>query len=384
VGPLEALVDVGRHRDAMVRLTRELVAFDTENPPGRGYEECGARLERALLEVGLVPERIGPGPCLSATWGTGDRALYLHGHYDVVPAQDRAQFSPRVEDGRIWGRGTADMKGGLAAMLYALVAVREAGVPIDGRVVLNLVPDEETGGPGGSAWLAPNGRLLQPGQAVGMLTAEPTGGVVWNASRGAVSLRVTVRGREAHVGLMHTGDNAFERMVSVAARMSAFREALPAPGVLLLGGAASSGSNFNVVPARASFTIDRRPNPDEDVAAERARLEALFDELRAEGHEIEVETLQQADSGACPPDTPLGRALSGSIERIEGEAPAFELCPGVLETRWYAREGLPAYAYGPGVLEVAHGPDEHLDVDSMVRCASVYAATIADVLTRAP
>jgi succinyl-diaminopimelate desuccinylase len=364
----------------MVRLTRDLVAIDTENPPGRGYEECAARLERALREVDLEPVQIGPGPCLSATWGTGDRALYLHGHYDVVPAQDREQFSPRVEGGRIRGRGSADMKGGLAAMLYAVVAVREAGAPVDGRVVVNLVPDEETGGPGGSAWLAPNGRLLQPGPAIGMLTAEPTGGAVWNASRGAVTLRVTVRGREAHVGLMHSGDNAFERMVEVAGRVSALRAQLAPPGILLVGGTASSGSNFNVVPAQASFTLDRRPNPDEDVAAERARLEALFDDLRAEGHEIEVETLQCADSGTCPPDTPLGRALARSIERVEGAPAEFELCPGVLETRWYAREGVPAYAYGPGGLEVAHGPQEHLDVEAMVRCSAVYAGTIAEAL----
>jgi succinyl-diaminopimelate desuccinylase len=391
---MDWLAGLGRHRDHMVRLTRDLVAVDTENPPGRGYAACADVLERALRELDLEPERVDrERPCLSATWGTGDRALYLHGHYDVVPAQDRAQFEPRVEDGSIWGRGSADMKGGLAAMLLALAAVREAGAPIDGRVVVNLVPDEETGGPGGSPRLSRDGRLLRPGPSVGMLTPEPTSGVIWNASRGAITQRVTVRGREAHVGLMHAGDNAFERMVAIAQRLGELRaevagrrteHAISPPeaahSILLLGGSASSGSNFNVVPAQASFTLDRRPNPEEDVAGEQARLDAVFEELRADAHEIDVETLQRADSAGSPADAPLGRTLAESIVRIEGAAPAFELCPGVLEIRWYAREGLPAYAYGPGRLDLAHGPNEHLEIESLVRCAAVYAATIAGAL----
>jgi succinyl-diaminopimelate desuccinylase len=384
----------------MVGFTSELIAIDTTNPPGRGYETCARVLERRLGELDLTPDIVvpalpgrEPGPCLSSTWGTGDRVLYLHGHYDVVPAQQPTQFDPLVDDGRIWGRGSADMKGGIAAMLFAVVAAREAHPRIDGRVVLNLVPDEETGGPGGSAWLSPHGRLIQPGASIGMLTTEPTGGVVWHASRGAISQRVTVHGREAHVGLVHAGDNAFERMTAIVARLSALRDEVQerhtaytidppeaARSILLLGGMASSGANFNMVPARASFTLDRRPNPEEDVDEERARLEALFDELRAEGHDIEVETLQLADSGGCERDAPLGRALAASIEQVEGDPARFEMCPGVLETRWYAREGVPAYAYGPGRLDVSHGPDEHLEIESMVHCAAVYASVITQVL----
>jgi succinyl-diaminopimelate desuccinylase len=388
------------YRDEMVNLTTELIRVDTSNPPGHGYEACAAVLERHLRELDLEPEVVvpelpgrEPGPCLSASWGTGDRALYLHGHYDVVPAQRAAQFKPLVEDGRILGRGSADMKGGIVAMLFAMVAAREAQPQIDGRVVLNLVPDEETGGPGGSAWLSPNGRLLQPGAAIGMLTPEPTGGVVWHASRGAISQRVTVHGREAHVGLAHAGDNAFERMTAIATRLAALRDEVQqrrtgyaidppeaAHSILLLGGMTSSGANFNVVPATASFTLDRRPNPEEDVAEERARLEAVLDELRADGHQIEIEMLQLAESGGSEIDTPLGRALAASIEQVEGDAPRFEMCPGVLETRWYATEGVPAYAYGPGRLDVSHGPGEYLEIESMLRCSATYAKVITDVL----
>jgi succinyl-diaminopimelate desuccinylase len=383
----------------MAELTRRLVAVDTTNPPGRGYADCARLLRDVLAELGLPCESrevslpgLEPRYCLRSEWGAGSRSLYLHGHYDVVPAQSPDQFAPRVADGCVWGRGSADMKGGLAAMIYALVAVREAGAELDGRVVLQLVPDEENGSAGGSAWLLEHGLLVDDG-AIGMLTPEPTSGVIWNASRGAVSQRITVHGRESHVGLLHAGDNAFERMVDVVAALRELRDelsgrrtgyAIEPPdarrSILLLGGMASSGAGFNVVPAQASFTLDRRPNPEEDLDAERARLLELIDRFRADGYRIDVETLQEAFPGGCSEDDPLAAALADSAGAVHGTRPVFQLCPGVLETRWYARSGVPAYAYGPGRLEVAHGPEEQVEVAALVRSAAVYAATIERVL----
>jgi succinyl-diaminopimelate desuccinylase len=254
------------------------------------------------------------------------------------------------------------------------------------------VPDEEDGSAGGSAWLTDQGALVDRG-AIGMLTPEPTSGVVWNACRGAITQRVTVHGRESHVGLLHAGDNAFERMVDVVQELRRLRDevaerrtgyAIEPPearrSVLLLGGIASSGAGFNVVPARASFTLDRRPNPEEDLDAERARLTAVVDRFRADGYRIDVETLQDTFAAGCPDDDPLAVALADGVEATEGARPAFELCPGVLEIRWYAREGVPAYAYGPGRLEVAHGADEHVDIPALTRCAAVYARTIERLL----
>jgi succinyl-diaminopimelate desuccinylase len=388
-----------RYEEDIARLTERLVAIDTTNPPGRGYAACAELLEETLGELGLpgtmrrvdLPGR-DPRFCLRAEWGTGSRALYLHGHYDVVPAQSPSQFLPRREDGRLVGRGSADMKSGLAAMIYAIVALRDAGFTPDGRVVLQLVPDEEDGSRGGSRWLLEN-HLLADDRAIGMLTPEPTSGVVWSASRGAITQRLTVHGRESHVGLLHAGDNAFERLLDVAAGFRQLRDELaehrtayaidpPDAGrsILLLGGVASSGSGFNVVPAAASFTLDRRPNPEEDLDDERARLAALVDRFRADGYSIEVETLQEAFASASPDDGELATALAGSVAEVEGEPPPFELCPGVLETRWYARLGIPAYAYGPGLLEVAHGSEEYVEIAAVVRCAEVYARTIERML----
>jgi acetylornithine deacetylase/succinyl-diaminopimelate desuccinylase family protein len=355
---------VAPYADAIADLTRRLVAIPSENPPGNHYAECVAVLEAELASLDLAPHRLTP-EILRASVGAGPRALYFHGHYDVVPAQARSQFEPRQDGNRLYGRGTADMKGGLAAMIYAMVALRDLGAP--GRVVLNLVPDEETGGARGSRVLAERGDLATDG--IGMLTMEPTSGVVWNANRGAISLRVTTRGRAAHVGLAHTGINAFEKMLDVAQALRRIGDDVTARGsVLLLGGTIESGANFNVVPEACTMTVDRRPDPEESLEAEKQRLlDALGD--------AEVEIFQEAPSARTPEDDPLGCALAQAIEAVEGERPRFELCPGLLETRWYAQVGLPAFAYGPGMLEVAHQADEHVELPRLARAAAIYAQT---------
>jgi acetylornithine deacetylase/succinyl-diaminopimelate desuccinylase-like protein len=287
------------------------------------------------------------------------------------------------------------MKSGLAAMLYAAVALHRLRVPLDGRVGLVFVPDEETGGHRGSGFLAATKRLGKNG--IGMLTPEPTSGVVWNANRGALTLRVTVHGREAHVGLLHQGRNAFEDAVRVvgglqrlarrvARRRTRFRVTPEAArrSLTLIGGRVEAGSNFNVVPGRCVFTVDRRMNPEEDYEAEWQALSAVFDEARRDGVKLDVELLQEGRPSGTAEGTPLGRALGRHAREVTGKTPKFEMCPGLLETRFYAEQGMPAYAYGPGLLSISHGPQEFVDTDRIVDCAAVYARVAADVLQASP
>jgi succinyl-diaminopimelate desuccinylase len=198
--PLAAWIE--SRADEMAGLLADLVAVDTENPPGRGLGACAAVLRDALDDLGLSPHVIAvppagelEDPCVvRAVAGDGPRTVYFHGHFDVVPGQRRDQFASRRRDGRVVGRGTADMKGGLVSMAYGAAAARELGLLTGGRIVLHLVCDEETGSTAGSGHLRDSG-LIDPA-AVAMLTPEPTGGLVWHASRGAITLRVELTGRE--------------------------------------------------------------------------------------------------------------------------------------------------------------------------------------------
>ena len=129
------------------------------------------------------------------------------------------------------------------------------------------------------------------------------------------------------------------------------------------------------IPAESpfSFTIDRRINPEEDLEKEKSRLcDAL------EGFEIEI--LQEEPAAATPENDPLAVALSCHVKTITGKEPVFEMCPGLLETRFYASLGIPAFAYGPGLLTVSHGPQEFVPVHNLTQCALIYALTAADVL----
>jgi succinyl-diaminopimelate desuccinylase len=135
------------------------------------------------------------------------------------------------------------------------------------------------------------------------------------------------------------------------------------------------GSNFNVVPDTASFTIDRRTNPEEDLRAERDRIEEIVDSYRNEGIDIDIETFQYGEASASSVDDSLAQNLSGAIAEVVGEKPRFEMCPGLLEIRFYVGLGLPAFAYGPGSLAVAHQANEFVDLDEVDRTALVYALT---------
>ncbi len=398
-----AIVDrVGAHRADILDLTRELVAIPTENPPGRAYVPCCDLLAAKLADLGIAHRVVDvpaegrfdaglPRRCVLGTHGQGRRALVFHGHYDVVPAQDTAQFQPRVERGRLVGRGSSDMKCGLAAMIYAVHVLRELDVPLRGRVELCLVPDEETGGQGGSAWLVQAGLLGR--DAVAMFTPEPTSGVVWHANRGAVTLSITARGVPAHVGLQHRGVNAFEGMLRAAAafqelkrevekRTTSFRLSPDEArrSILLLGGRVEGGTNFNVVPDRVTFTVDRRFNPEEDLGVEKARLFEVLDRVRERGGALDVEIIQESVSAGVSDSDPIALALGDAIFDIEGRRPDFEMCPGSLETRWYAQRGIPAFAYGPGLLEVSHGPDEYVELERVFQHAGLYALLAARVL----
>lgn len=381
------------HRQ-LKRDTAELVDFaaammriPTENPPGNSYARCAALIASRLRQLGLTTRLIDPsgsGPSVVGTFGEGKRVLYFSGHYDVVPPQQRTQFTPVVRKANLHGRGSADMKGGIAAMAFAIHALQQAGFEPAGRIVSVSVPDEETSGPRGTMALAAAG-LIEP-DAVGMLTMEPTGGVVWNANRGVISLRIAVRGRPAHVGLHFRGVNAFRGMLDVAGGMAALEGEVAQRAtalritpdaarrsVLLLGGELAGGHNFNVVPERASFTVDRRTNPDEDFDVERRRLFEVVEQARTRGVKCEVEVLQEGRSSVTSAKSPLARALGSSIRAVTGRATRFELCPGVLETRHYAALGIPALAYGPGLLSVSHGPNEFVSVPRLIECAEVYA-----------
>jgi acetylornithine deacetylase/succinyl-diaminopimelate desuccinylase family protein len=389
---------VSENKQEMIDVLSGLVSIPTENPPGNEYKRCLEYLTDILDQwridhrVVAVPDSSPPRFSIIGSIGKQGKCLHFHGHYDVVPADRKEQFHPVLDGDRLFGRGSSDMKSGLVLILYALRFLQNRLRGKMGRVTFSLVPDEETGGKLGTGYLSKQGLL--PEADLGVLMPEPTSGTVWNGNKGALTLHVILRGKPAHVALAHQGINAFESMLDVVRTFQELKErienrvtskkitpAQAAKSVLLLGGRSGSGVNFNVVPESAFFSLDRRFNPEEKLDEVQAEIFEVLNRHKNTGAGLEWEIIQQAESSFCGEQNRLASELKSSAAEILGREPLFQLCPGLCEIRFFIKRGVPAYAFGPGVLDVAHGPQEHVSISNMLDYTAVYILTAERMLS---
>jgi acetylornithine deacetylase/succinyl-diaminopimelate desuccinylase-like protein len=203
---------------------------------------------------------------------------------------------------------------------------------------------------------------------------------------------VTAKGKSAHVGHHYKGQNAFEHALEVCKEIQAVRDDVQTRttsyrispdaarnSILLIGGEVRGGTNFNVVPDACSFTVDRRINPEERLPEEKARLLSVLDKFRNAGT-LEYEVFQEAEGAGVPETSVPAKVLARQVELVTGRVPVFEMCPGLLEIRFYSQLGVPALAYGPGLLSVSHGPNEYVSVKNLIDCAAIYALSAIELL----
>lgn len=340
---------VMKRRDELIGLTKRFVAFPTTNPPGTDLVECQQwicdRLESYEIPLEVIESSTtgGDHKIIVGTVGSSGPVMYFHGHYDVVPEFSASQFAAVERNGSLIGRGTCDMKGGLVALLIAAVIHRELGG--GGQVKLVFVPDEETGGVNGSERLEELG-VITSAPTVGAVIAEPSYPDIWYAARGAFTVEVTITGRPAHVGLHYTGVNALTIGHAVLGQLMSFGESVAMhktslriepeaarSSIVLIGGTSGGGTNFNIVPDQFRFTIDRRPNPDEDYAGAKAALLDQLDEL-ARHHPLSYEVLQDVDPALTAPDAELIRSTRCTL--LTSMSPS-QICssPAMCTPRYY-------------------------------------------------
>jgi succinyl-diaminopimelate desuccinylase len=398
---------IHRMRDEIIEFTSRLIRVPTVNPPGVRYEECVQILGEKLSQLGIewrkvsVPEERLPElapkgegfirPSIIGTWGEGEKGVHLHGHYDVVPALSEDQFHPYVSSGKLYGRGSTDMKAGLAVILFALQALKESGAHPEGAISLSFTPDEETGGAAGLKYLLDEGYVNR--NVIGVIDPEPSSGHIINGCKGALSLDVIVKGKPSHVMIQHKGVNAFEKMIEVAREFMALKNRVEGRktghkvtppdadrSVLLMGGVCGGGTNFNIVPDRVFFSIDRRFNPEENIADVKREIDETISVLKKKGIEVETRVFQEGNASLTEEHETVCQVLANSVERVTGRRPDVSLCPGLLETRFFVDVGIPAVIYGPGLVEEAHGPKEYVIVEDVLSCTEIYAVTVLDLL----
>ena len=376
-------VDAGR----IARTLAEMVAIPSVNPFGTGNDAGGEAALGAYVAAWLADHGCDVTVCevaagrpnvIARIAGGPGRSIMLAGHLDTVGVEGYPEpFEPRVIDGRLHGRGSADMKGGLAAILEVAAALADAGRVPDGDVVIAAICDEEFE-------MIGSRRIGRDGPACDFgVVAEPTSLAVCPAHKGQLGLVLRTLGRAAHSSRPELGTNAIRQMMRAVDALETYADALMArdphplcghptynPGVI------SGGTVASVVPASCELEIDRRTLPGERFEDVIAEIDALLGPLAAADAEFRYEvsgpTWDIAGLDVPIDSEPVSR-LARAHSAVSGEPPQIEAFPAATDA---PNLGFPAVVYGPGALDQAHSTDEFIDLDEVVVAAQVYVALV--------
>ena len=374
----------------MVELTSDLVAVDTRNPPGNEkpieqvvrsaldrWQPQWTSVEPAPGRLSLVadlPHPNGPDP---------DRlTLIVNGHLDVVPVNAAAwshdPFDPLVLDGRLYGRGSADMKGGIAAAICALDALERAGVAPACDLVFHLVADEERGGRFGTQALLEQGLIR--GDAC--LVPEPTDLELCIAERGLLQALIRVEGRPGHGSRPRDAVSAIENAARLVLTLHAadFGD----PEHPLLGkptanvGTIEGGSTFNTVAERCVIGLDRRVLPGATAESTTAGIREMIEAAGVDDlvYDLEIDTFGEASELAA--EDPWVKQVGDAVARATGRQPDLIGMTFTTDARFVRNQaGIPTVVCGPGAVAQAHGNDEYVAVERLVDATAAFAELMA-------
>ena len=417
------LAAIDQRRDDLIRLTQDLVRIPTLNPPGLHYREICEYLAARLMMHGFSVEFVratgAPGDSEShPRWNLVARiegvppgdCVHFNSHHDVVEVGHgwtRDPFAAELDGDRIYGRGTCDMKGGLAASIIAAEAFVACTPGFRGAIEISATADEESGGYGGVAFLAQQGRF-SPDRVQHVLIPEPLHkDRICLGHRGVWWAEVETKGRIAHGSMPFLGDSAIRHMGAVLHEietalyplLATRRTAMP----VTPEGARASTLNINSVhggepepepgytglPApcvadRCRINLDRRFLIEEDLAEVKAELTALLERVKATrpGFAYDIRDLFEVAPVMTARDAPVVRTTAAAINRVLSRQADYVVSPGTYDQKHVDRIGRlhNCIAYGPGLLHLAHQPDEWIGVQDMIDSAKVMALVLQDLL----
>ncbi len=392
--------------DAIAQFLAALVREPSVNPPGN--EGAVAALMSAKLDaLGFSVQQVEAAPgrpsIVARLAGTGDGpTLLFNGHMDVQPPGTRwtrEPFAAEIEDGRLYGQGSMDMKAGLTAMVFAVEALQQAGRAPKGDVIITAVADEVCGGHLGTGYLVEQGLVSADMAIVG----EPTGDTVRVAHRGALWLEVEIGGRSAHGGRPWLGVNAISKAARIIAAIeqellpslqSRTHPLLPAPTINL--GTVTGGTKFNLVADRAVLQIDRRLVPGETPDQAQSEIEDLCRKLQAADDEewtVSVKRVMHVTPAEIDPEAPIVVACQEAHRAVTGELAEIGATAGFEDAHFLLDAGIPTAMYGP-YRRTGKGEDrfftnsgmadESVALDDVARAVTIYARLIDDLVGTVP
>ncbi len=416
------LAAIADRRDEITALTADLIRFPTVNPPGEAYVPCveflGQRLARRGFAVEYVRAEDAPGdtdryPRLNVIARLEGRSagptVHFNGHVDVVEAGHGWSVDPFagvVRDGRVYGRGACDMKGGLAAAIVAAETYADLVPDFPGAIEISGTVDEESGGFGGVAHLARQGYFSKP-RVDHVIIPEPLNkDRICLGHRGVWWAEIETMGAIAHGSMPFLGDCAVRHMSAVIHAMET--ELYPALDSrrtrmpVVPSGARRSTLNINSmhggqtgdfrpglpspnVPDSCRMVIDRRFLIEERLVDVKAEVVGLLDRLKRERPRFDyrIQDLMEVEPLMSDPSGPVPAALASGIRAVFDREPDYVISPGTYDQKHVARIGhlFDCVAYGPGILDLAHRPDEWVGIDDMVEAAQVMIVGL-DILLK--
>jgi len=394
----DALAQV--HDDELIALTRDLVRIPSVITPGDpdGTEAAVADyVHRWFVKEGfeVTSELVAPGRPNVVAWigdtGAG-RCLLLEGHTDVVTEGDPSTwshppFGGDVEDGRIWGRGAADMKGGLAAAMIAATAIKRSGAPLGGRLVVGALVDEE-GDMLGVRHFATSARARE---LTGAIVCEPEQNELCLEQRGVVWARVTVRGRMAHGAMPEAGVNPLAAVGALLREVPRLEQRLrrlcvrsrhltpPTVTPTVVRAPLDGLPQPNVIPATAEVVLDVRLTPGPDADAVSVEVDRA---CRAAAEAVPGVNVEWRPVNGFRPatrvsrDEPLVRAMIAAVKAATGHRAVFGGVPGSTDgTILRETLGIPIVTCGPGHRLIPHQVDENVEIPELIDAAKIYVAS---------
>jgi succinyl-diaminopimelate desuccinylase len=419
--PARILRAVDELAPQMLEFAIALIDIPTVNPPGRNYQPCAELVRSKLKDIGLETAMLSADGhrdhsiehprhnVLGSLWGGARRPLlHFNGHIDVVPAGEgwtRDPFAGTIENGRLYGRGSSDMKAGLAAAIFAVEALLRAGVTLRGSIQVSATVDEESGGWAGVHHLAHQGLLTSETIDYVVIPEPFSASRICIGHRGLYWFRITSSGKIAHGSMPHLGINAIENMAAlleeirrtVSTEIAAQMTGMPVVpdrsryGTLninsISGGQTGPGRQSPCVADRCEVICERRWLLEDGAGTEglrkiKAQLAAAINRvMRAKpGSRFELEDYgNTVYPTATPHDAAIVTTLAANIRSVVGRPPELVASPGTYDHKHFTHVGniQQCVAYGPGELEQAHQPDEWCSVDEIIQSSKVMALTAA-------
>jgi len=386
----------------VVEFLSDLVRIPSVNPPGNERPVADLIVEKLRatgLQTRLIEaERKRPNVVAHVHGTTGGTSLLLNGHMDTFPAGPGWKVDPfgaKIVDGKLYGRGALDMKGGLAAMIMSVLAICRSEVGLDGDLIVMAVADEIAGGYKGTGYL-----VQQKAVTADMgVVCEPTGPDVYVAHRGALWIELTTVGRSAHGGRPWLGVNAISKMAKVIAvierelplKLSKKKHwILPSPTFNI--GLIQGGDMVNMVPGKCRVEIDRRMIPGETSEEATKEIVSILDKLKKEDDELQffIRKTMELEAGEIRPTERIVLECKKAYQDITGEEPGIGCTAGFEDAHFLIHgANIPTAMFGPYSkapardqrFETVSGtPEEHVEISELIKATKVYAKLILNIL----